>query len=105
MDVHGTLPEDLKKRGVSDFFSSDMTGHNEKIIKIVHCIFLNLFLLQVYCLNGKILPGYFFRDDALLLYDAIKNYVTKYINLYYGNSFFTLGGKKILCVKLMQLSS
>lgn len=54
MDVHGTLPEDLKKRGV-------------------------------YCLNGKILPGYFFRDDALLLYDAIKNYVTKYINLYYDS--------------------
>lgn len=54
MDIHGTLPEDLKRRGV-------------------------------YCLNGKILPGYYFRDDALLLYDAIKKYVTKYVNLYYDS--------------------
>jgi len=26
---------------------------------------------------------YHFRDDALLMYDAIKTYVTKYISLYY----------------------
>lgn len=32
-----------------------------------------------------------------MLYDAIKNYVTKYINLYYGNSFLRLGEKFFLC--------
>ncbi|KAK3100682.1 hypothetical protein FSP39_023741 [Pinctada imbricata] len=52
MDVHGTLPEELKQRGV-------------------------------YCRNGKVLPNYYFRDDAILLYEAIKNYVTKYVKLYY----------------------
>ncbi|XP_076118111.1 allene oxide synthase-lipoxygenase protein-like isoform X3 [Mytilus galloprovincialis] len=50
MDTHGTLPEDLKRRGL---------------------------------LNTNILPGYHFRDDALLLYQAIKNYVSKYVKLYY----------------------
>lgn len=24
------------------------------------------------------------RDDMMALYDAINNYVTKYVNLYYG---------------------
>lgn len=52
LDVHGTLPEDLKQRGV-------------------------------YSPSGKVLPGYHFRDDALLLYNAINNYVKKYVHLYY----------------------
>ena len=34
--------------------------------------------------NPKILPGYHFRDDAVLLYDAIHKYVCKYVDLYYG---------------------
>ncbi|KAL3879828.1 hypothetical protein ACJMK2_032107 [Sinanodonta woodiana] len=50
MDVHGTLPEDLKRRGVYD---------------------------------KNVLPEYHFRDDALLLYDAIHEYVSKYTRLYY----------------------
>ncbi|KAL3879827.1 hypothetical protein ACJMK2_032106 [Sinanodonta woodiana] len=50
MDVHGTLPEDLKRRGVY---------------------------------NQNVLPGYHFRDDALLLYDAIHKYASKYTRLYY----------------------
>ena len=39
--------------------------------------------LQV--LDSSVLPGVFhFRDDALLLYDAIKTYVKKYVAHYYG---------------------
>ncbi|XP_076117180.1 allene oxide synthase-lipoxygenase protein-like [Mytilus galloprovincialis] len=52
LDLHGTLPEDLKSRGV---------------------------------LDPSILAGaYHMRDDALLLYDAIKTYVEKYVLLYYS---------------------
>lgn len=53
MDVEGTLPEDLKKRGV---------------------------------LHHSVLPGYHFRDDALLLYNAINRYVKKYVDLYYDTT-------------------
>ncbi|XP_052089710.1 allene oxide synthase-lipoxygenase protein-like isoform X2 [Mytilus californianus] len=52
LDLHGTLPEDLKNRGVFD--QSVLTG------------------------------AYHMRDDALLLYDAIKTYVEKYVLLYYS---------------------
>lgn len=52
LDVNGTLPEELRSRGV---------------------------------LDSLVLPEKFhFRDDALLLYDAIKTYVTKFISLYYS---------------------
>ncbi|XP_063413650.1 allene oxide synthase-lipoxygenase protein-like isoform X2 [Mytilus trossulus] len=52
LDIHGTLPEDLKKRGVFD----------QSV------------------LNG----AYHMRDDALLLYDAIRTYVRKYVGHYYS---------------------
>ncbi|XP_069128874.1 polyunsaturated fatty acid 5-lipoxygenase-like [Argopecten irradians] len=52
MDVDGTLPVELEKRGVRD---------------------------------ENVLIGYHFRDDAILLWEAIKNYVTKYVQLYYDN--------------------
>ncbi|BFZ15082.1 hypothetical protein BsWGS_18122 [Bradybaena similaris] len=50
MDVEGTLPADLEKRGL---------------------------------LDTNILPCYHFRNDALLLYEAIKKYVDSYVDLYY----------------------
>lgn len=35
-------------------------------------------------LNPDVLPGYHFRDDAILIYNAINKYVKKYVDLYYG---------------------
>ncbi|XP_052089750.1 allene oxide synthase-lipoxygenase protein-like [Mytilus californianus] len=52
LDLHGTLPENFKSRGVFD--QSVLTG------------------------------AYHMRDDGLLLYDAIKSYVEKYVLLYYS---------------------
>lgn len=52
LDTDGTLPEELKKRGVHE---------------------------------QDVLPNYHFRNDAILLWDAISEYVTDYVNLYYPN--------------------
>lgn len=29
------------------------------------------------------IPGYFFKDDALILHEAIRKYVSEYTNYYY----------------------
>ncbi|XP_062591452.1 allene oxide synthase-lipoxygenase protein-like [Saccostrea cucullata] len=42
--------------------------------------------LKLYCKNGKILPQFYQRDDRLALYEAIRDYVTKYVHLYYDTS-------------------
>ncbi|VDI58658.1 Hypothetical predicted protein [Mytilus galloprovincialis] len=52
LDTHGTLPENLKSRGVLD----------QSVLK----------------------DAYHMRDDALLLYDAIKTYVQNYVTHYYS---------------------
>ncbi|CAC5379791.1 ALOX5 [Mytilus coruscus] len=52
LDLDGTLPENLKSRGVLE----------ESVLK----------------------GAYHMRDDALLLYDKIKNYVQKYVTVYYS---------------------
>jgi arachidonate 5-lipoxygenase len=50
MDVDGTLPNDLRNRGVDD---------------------------------EALLPHYYYRSDAMEIYDAIHTYVQKYLDLYY----------------------
>ncbi|XP_045182594.2 polyunsaturated fatty acid 5-lipoxygenase-like [Mercenaria mercenaria] len=53
MDIDGDLLSDLKTRGVYD---PD---------------------------NPNLLPHYYYRDDAIKLYECIYSYVRKYLNLYY----------------------
>ncbi|XP_060586275.1 allene oxide synthase-lipoxygenase protein-like [Ruditapes philippinarum] len=50
MDVEGTLPNDMKERGLDD---------------------------------TSCLPEYYYRDDAMEIYNAIFEYVKKYLDLYY----------------------
>ncbi|XP_046331732.2 polyunsaturated fatty acid 5-lipoxygenase-like [Haliotis rufescens] len=33
--------------------------------------------------DENVLPGYYYRDDSLLMYNALKTYVTSYVDLYY----------------------
>ncbi|XP_061173092.1 polyunsaturated fatty acid 5-lipoxygenase-like [Saccostrea echinata] len=40
----------------------------------------------LYCKDGKVLPTFYQRDDSLELFEAIRNYVTKYVYLYYDTS-------------------
>lgn len=42
------------------------------------------FFWQLYCKDESILPTFYQRDDTLALYEAIFGYVSKYINVYYG---------------------
>ncbi|XP_078313312.1 allene oxide synthase-lipoxygenase protein-like [Crassostrea virginica] len=45
--------------------------------------------------DGSILPTFYQRDDSLTLYEAIRNYVTKYVNLYYDSSDKLLNDEEI----------
>ena len=62
MDKEGSLPEDLKARGLDDL---------------------------------NVLPCYHFRNDAILLYDAIKRYVRDYVHLYYTSKDLLIGDNEI----------
>ena len=35
--------------------------------------------------DPKVLPHYPYRDDSLLLHQAVKKYVTEVLTLFYGN--------------------
>ncbi|KAH3880567.1 polyunsaturated fatty acid lipoxygenase ALOX8-like [Dreissena polymorpha] len=64
LNVDGTLPADLKERGVD---------------------------------SPEIVPNYPFRDDALLTYNAILQYVTDYVHLYYPSDDMLNGDYEIQC--------
>ena len=53
LNVEGSLPADLRNRGVED---------------------------------PDVLPNYYYRDDAILLYEAIKEYVEYVVNKRYRES-------------------
>ena len=40
-------------------------------------------------LDPKVLPNYPYRDDALLMHDAIKTYVTTIVKHYYGTEYLS----------------
>ena len=43
-------------------------------------------------MDKDVLPVFPYRDDGLLLYNAIKTYVTKIINYFYGRSNYLFHG-------------
>jgi arachidonate 5-lipoxygenase len=45
--------------------------------------------------DPNVLPNYSCRDDAVLLYDVIKKYVTKYVDLYYETNDVLLADEEI----------
>ncbi|CAC5423015.1 ALOX5 [Mytilus coruscus] len=57
MDIDGTLPADLRKRGL---LCTDENG-NEKVN----------------------IPGFFFAEDGLKIYNAVREYVDDYVKYYY----------------------
>lgn len=62
IDLEGTLPADLRQRGVDD---------------------------------PELLKQYHFRSDALLIYEAIKKYVTDYLKIYYDTDDTVLADEEI----------
>lgn len=62
MDVEGTLPSDLRQRGVDD---------------------------------PEILRRYHYRSDALLLYEVLRDYVYKYLKIYYETDDNVLADEEI----------
>ncbi|XP_060063390.1 allene oxide synthase-lipoxygenase protein-like isoform X2 [Ylistrum balloti] len=46
-------------------------------------------------LDENVLPGYYYREDALPLYDIIKKYVSNYLALYYDSPQKVQGDKEI----------
>lgn len=63
------VPRELTRRGVGE---TDVDGEGENL-----------------------LPDYPYRDDALLLWNAIKAYVSDYLNLYYTSSAKILGDTEL----------
>ncbi|XP_060586277.1 allene oxide synthase-lipoxygenase protein-like [Ruditapes philippinarum] len=62
LDVDGTLPNDIKERGLD---------------------------------GSSCLPDFYYRDDAMEIYNAILKYVQKYINLYYASDKEVLNDEEL----------
>ena len=84
MDCEGNYPEWIKSRGVCNIYISP--SNNTISMKNLSYILVYIcFIWKLFSKDGSILPTFYQRDDSLTLYEAIRNYVTKYVNLYYGS--------------------